>query len=633
VVSGGEVHKDVVIVLSGNLTVRAGGNLTLINCTLLLNCTYDGECWIIVEEGGTLNVLGGSTITAYDPKHEFFFLVLGRLIMQDSTLSECGFNSTYMGLLLYTDEGVLLENVTITKCYYGVSTYKLANITVRGCEIVGNEEYGIVCYKSSDMLIENVTITRCYYGISICKSTNVTIGDCEIVGNEEDSIQCDQSSDILISSCVIGNSRKRLSTGLWLCCSSSITISNCVVSRNEWGVVLTHCNHTSMVGCEVSYNGDWGVDLFMCSDVKIVNCTIAHNFDGMEVLGYNITIYGCSIRHNDYWGLVCEGGDIEVYYCNICYNGDWGLMCDYCEDVEVHYCNIYSNGDVGLYNFADALVNATYCWWHSPSGPEYKRKGDPHNPEEVYSDYGREYLAYEPWLTEPWMPPDEEPPDVVFIEPENGSYVRGSITVRAEASDNEAIDRVEFYANATLLSRDYEAPLLFKDYKCEWNTTTWPDGLYVLEAIAYDGVGNSNRTAMLVVVDNTPPTICLVRHMPEEPAEDQEVTVEANVSDVVSGLDKVVLWYRANNGAWTGVEMVCLKGVWMATIPGQSASSEVEYYVKAWDKAGNTVRSSIMTYQVKSQQRAEPSVAWAVVVAAVGAATTVMAIYSLRRRR
>jgi len=47
------------------------------------------------------------------------------------------------------------------------------------------------------------------------------------------------------------------------------------------------------------------------------------------------------------------------------------------------------------------VVGATYCWWGSPDGPEYKDEGDPDDPEEVYSVSGAGYLLYEPWLEEP----------------------------------------------------------------------------------------------------------------------------------------------------------------------------------------------------------------------------------------
>ena len=68
VVSGTEVRENEVIILTGNLVVESG-NLTLINCTLLMNCTYDGEWQIRVESGSIMNVLKGSVIKALSLIH------------------------------------------------------------------------------------------------------------------------------------------------------------------------------------------------------------------------------------------------------------------------------------------------------------------------------------------------------------------------------------------------------------------------------------------------------------------------------------------------------------------------------------------------------------------------------------
>jgi len=46
------------IVLNGNLTIKPGGNLTLINTTIVFDCSYDGEFGLVVENGGELHVLG-----------------------------------------------------------------------------------------------------------------------------------------------------------------------------------------------------------------------------------------------------------------------------------------------------------------------------------------------------------------------------------------------------------------------------------------------------------------------------------------------------------------------------------------------------------------------------------------------
>ena len=56
-VSGAETYTDEVIILTGNLTVPAGESLTLVNTTILMNCTTDGEFWINIS--GTLNMFDG----------------------------------------------------------------------------------------------------------------------------------------------------------------------------------------------------------------------------------------------------------------------------------------------------------------------------------------------------------------------------------------------------------------------------------------------------------------------------------------------------------------------------------------------------------------------------------------------
>ncbi|RLG81100.1 MAG: hypothetical protein DRO09_02290, partial [Thermoprotei archaeon] len=168
--------------------------------------------------------------------------------------------------------------------------------------------------------------------------------------------------------------------------------------------------------------------------------------------------------------------------------------------VVIYYCDIYGNREHGLYVEGDYIVNATYNWWGSPDGPEYKEEGDPEDPEEVYSESGSEYLIYEPWLTEPII--DDIPPSVEILSPEEQSYVRGIITVIVNAYDNETgVEKVEFYLNGTLVFTDYDYP-----YEYAWNTTGYPDETYKIKVIAYDEASNTAEHEIMVIVDNTAPT-------------------------------------------------------------------------------------------------------------------------------
>ncbi len=96
---------------------------------------------------------------------------------------------------------------------------------------------------------------------------------------------------------------------------------------------------------------------------------------------------------------------------------------------------------------------------------------------------------------------DMTPPTVTLSQPADKAMVKEEVTVSAAASDNGAIDRVEFFANGTLIGTDYTAP-----YNIIWDSTTVGDGSVTLTARAVDTGWNATTSAGVVVtVDNTPP--------------------------------------------------------------------------------------------------------------------------------
>lgn len=92
-------------------------------------------------------------------------------------------------------------------------------------------------------------------------------------------------------------------------------------------------------------------------------------------------------------------------------------------------------------------------------------------------------------------------PTASITAPTNGATVSGTTTITANATDNDAIDRVEFYrGGTTLLGSDSVAP-----YTYSWNTTSLADGAQSLTVRVYDLSGNvRTSTAVSVTVNNTP---------------------------------------------------------------------------------------------------------------------------------
>jgi len=107
--------------------------------------------------------------------------------------------------------------------------------------------------------------------------------------------------------------------------------------------------------------------------------------------------------------------------------------------------------------------------------------------------------------------PDIHPPVVVWVAPEAGSVVRGSVALRFQAIDDNEVDAIKVYLNGALAFEMAGHEAL--DYEVEWNTEEREDGLYSIDLQAQDASGNTGVSAGLVVTvanhppDTTPPDV------------------------------------------------------------------------------------------------------------------------------
>ncbi|HXC57826.1 MAG TPA: TIGR03118 family protein [Steroidobacteraceae bacterium] len=89
--------------------------------------------------------------------------------------------------------------------------------------------------------------------------------------------------------------------------------------------------------------------------------------------------------------------------------------------------------------------------------------------------------------------PDVTPPTVSITAPTAGD-VTGTVTVTANATDNVGIAQVQFFAGATLIGTATTSP-----YQVQWNTSTLPNGIVQLTAVAKDGAGNQTTSAAVAM--------------------------------------------------------------------------------------------------------------------------------------
>ncbi len=92
---------------------------------------------------------------------------------------------------------------------------------------------------------------------------------------------------------------------------------------------------------------------------------------------------------------------------------------------------------------------------------------------------------------------NDAPPTIVLTAPAAGQTLYGSHAVVAAASDDQAVDRVDFFMDASLITSLTAPPYAFT-----LDTTLFPNGAHTLRAVATDSIGSSAQASVDLVLDN-----------------------------------------------------------------------------------------------------------------------------------
>jgi peptidoglycan/xylan/chitin deacetylase (PgdA/CDA1 family) len=172
---------------------------------------------------------------------------------------------------------------------------------------------------------------------------------------------------------------------------------------------------------------------------------------------------------------------------------------------------------------------------------------------------------------------DATPPSVSLTAPADGATVSGSnVQLAATASDNVAVDHVDFYVGNTNVGTDSTFP-----YAVSWDSSTSADGSKQVTAVATDTAGNTTTsTARTIDVDNTAPSSSIACNGGDcGGGFTQQVSVTLDASDSGgSGVDQIR--YTTDGSDPTLANGTTYSG---AFVLGDTTT--VKY--RAWDKAGN----------------------------------------------
>jgi hypothetical protein len=90
-------------------------------------------------------------------------------------------------------------------------------------------------------------------------------------------------------------------------------------------------------------------------------------------------------------------------------------------------------------------------------------------------------------------PPDLVAPSIGLTAPSARARLTGTVVLRASATDNIRVTRVQFFVGTTLI-----ATSTGPDFSVSWDTTAWPDGPVQVGARAFDAAMNQSRWTRVV---------------------------------------------------------------------------------------------------------------------------------------
>ncbi len=195
-------------------------------------------------------------------------------------------------------------------------------------------------------------------------------------------------------------------------------------------------------------------------------------------------------------------------------------------------------------------------------------------------------------LDEP--PLDTTPPVIVDFFPANAASVSGTVSLTAVATDNLAMQQVEFLINGVVIATDTTSP-----YVGSWDSTAVPNGSVTYAIRAVDVAGNTTvaanhqLTIANIPTDNSPPVISSFTPI-------NDTTVSGTVALTAEATDNIAV-QRVEfliNGAVIATDTTSpYLGSWDSTAV---SNGSVTYTVRAFDTVGNSTITPIVSLTVSN---------------------------------
>lgn len=89
-------------------------------------------------------------------------------------------------------------------------------------------------------------------------------------------------------------------------------------------------------------------------------------------------------------------------------------------------------------------------------------------------------------------------PSISIANPANGATLNGTVSIQANASDDQGVSRVEFYVDGSKLSEAAGSPYVYG-----WDTTLFSNDAHILRIVAVDTSSQTSESQITVYVNNS----------------------------------------------------------------------------------------------------------------------------------
>ncbi|MFX0113164.1 MAG: nitrous oxide reductase family maturation protein NosD, partial [Candidatus Hodarchaeota archaeon] len=498
--------ENEIITLNGNLSIQIGGELTLRNVTLRMNCSSGREFHIAVEGGGALTIESNSTVMAVSQIYPWYLQAHNNSIiyLRDSNFFYGGKKGgwaeygAYSGLWFNTDN-VRILNCRIAHMADGISLYEAMNCLVANNSIINCDTYGISLWDVLNCTIDNNSITDCgLRGIILSGQTlgaaNNTISHNSVRNIDGVGIYLGNSNNSIIANNRVTNTSNN---AIYLAYSGRLGVrGNTIMDSGLIGIVMGYSSKSIINNNTVTDCSSNGLYLSHSYESSVKENSLGDCFDAFLMAdSSNNTVLNNRITNSKGHGVILRSvSNATISGNTITSSSDYGIylntstaLCSVWGNIlaangrnawdDSHYYNVWDNGTHGN-------------WWDDYIGSDSNFDGVGDTPYPIAGEglSMDRFPLMQPLGPDHYPPQINQPADITYTEGETGHRI---------AWEPYDVHPGHFaaYRNGTIVATGL------------WNGTTiyinleeLPRGYYNYTLVVHDSYGNQVSDTVWVTV-------------------------------------------------------------------------------------------------------------------------------------